>query len=242
MTERASARRGQDPGQPGRGDRGPRRSGPAGRRSCVPGSPGRRTSGSRYFVDHNFPVGIDAKIYYRGVVAWLHGANPWDAAVTVGGSAYHYAGSPVTTVILAPAALVSEDVFTAAWLVLTWAAAAWTIRRLKPADLVAALPADQRGALLGQPAADRPRPAPGRPGLAGGDRDRPQGLRVHPARRRGPLADDRPWRSASTPRRSSSRPALWVALHPAVRRDLEPARVRVDPGLLGVLLSGPAGR
>ncbi len=83
-----------------------------------------------YFVGHDFPFGIDARIYYRGVLAWLHGGNPWDAAVTVAGSAYHYAGSPVTTVILAPAGLLSEDVFTAAWLGLTWAAAAWTLRRL----------------------------------------------------------------------------------------------------------------
>ena len=83
-----------------------------------------------YFVSHDFPFGIDARIYYRGVLAWLQGSNPWDAAVSVGGAAYHYAGSPVTTVFLAPAALVSEDVFTAAWMVLTWAAAAWTIRRL----------------------------------------------------------------------------------------------------------------
>ena len=83
-----------------------------------------------YFVSHDFPFGIDARIYYRGVLAWLQGSNPWDAAVSVGGAAYHYAGSPVTTVFLAPAALVSEDVFTAAWLILTWAAAAWTVRRL----------------------------------------------------------------------------------------------------------------
>lgn len=82
-----------------------------------------------YFVQHDFPFGIDARIYYRGVLAWLNGTNPWDAAVTVGGSAYHYAGSPVTTVVLAPAALLSEDLFAALWLVLTWAAAAWTIRR-----------------------------------------------------------------------------------------------------------------
>ena len=83
-----------------------------------------------YFVEHNFPFGIDARIYYRGVVAWLQGGNPWDAAVTVGGSAYHYAGSPVTTIILAPAGLISEELFTALWLALTWAAAAWTLRRL----------------------------------------------------------------------------------------------------------------
>jgi len=83
-----------------------------------------------FFVSYNFPLGIDARIYYRGVVAWLQGLNPWDAAVNVGGAAYHYAGSPVTTVILAPAALLSENVFTAVWLILTWAAAAWIIRRL----------------------------------------------------------------------------------------------------------------
>jgi hypothetical protein len=84
-----------------------------------------------FFVRHHFPVGIDATIYYRGVVAWLHGGDPWSAAVHVGGSAYHYAGSPVTTVLLAPAALLGEQQFTIAWLALTWAAAVWTLRRLR---------------------------------------------------------------------------------------------------------------
>ena len=83
-----------------------------------------------FFFIRNFPVGIDARIYYRGVVAWLNGANPWDAGVSVGGATYHYAGSPVTTVILAPAGLLSEDVFTALWLVLTWVAAIWVLRRV----------------------------------------------------------------------------------------------------------------
>jgi len=83
-----------------------------------------------FFVDRQFPVGLDATIYYRGVVAWLSGANPWDAAVEVGGFAYHYAGTPVTTVIMAPAALLSEEVFTIAWVVLTWVATIWTLRRL----------------------------------------------------------------------------------------------------------------
>jgi hypothetical protein len=83
-----------------------------------------------FFVDRDFPVGLDATIYYRGVVAWLNGTNPWDAAVSVGGFAYHYAGTPVTTVIMAPAALLSEEVFTAAWLALTLVATVWTLRRL----------------------------------------------------------------------------------------------------------------
>jgi hypothetical protein len=84
-----------------------------------------------FFVDRRFPVGIDAMIYYRGVVAWLQGGNPWDAAVVVGGSSYHYAGTPVTTVLMAPAGLLSEGAFTLAWLVLTWVAAVWTLRRLR---------------------------------------------------------------------------------------------------------------
>ena len=82
------------------------------------------------FVTLNFPMGIDARIYYRGVLAWLHGGNPWNATVSAGGAAYHYAGSPVTTVILAPAGLVSEDVFTAAWLVVTWLSAVVILRRV----------------------------------------------------------------------------------------------------------------
>jgi hypothetical protein len=83
------------------------------------------------FVDLRFPVGIDATIYYRGVVAWLHGGNPWDAAVVIGGSTFHYAGTPVTTVLMAPAGLLSEDAFTVGWLVLTWVAAVWFLRRLR---------------------------------------------------------------------------------------------------------------
>ena len=83
-----------------------------------------------FFTVRHFPLGIDARIYYRGVVAWLQGGNPWDATVVVGSSSYHYAGSPVTTVLLAPAALLSEDAFTGAWLILTWVAAAWILRRV----------------------------------------------------------------------------------------------------------------
>lgn len=82
------------------------------------------------FVRLQFPVGIDARIYHRGVVAWLGGGDPWTESVKVGGASYHYAGSPVTTLVLAPAGLLSEDAFTAVWLILTWIAAAWILRRL----------------------------------------------------------------------------------------------------------------
>ena len=83
-----------------------------------------------FFLRLNFPWGIDATIYYRGVVAWLHGADPWAASVSVNGYAYHYAGSPVTTVLMAPASLLGEQAFTYGWLGLTLVAAIWTLRRL----------------------------------------------------------------------------------------------------------------
>ncbi|HEX2755790.1 MAG TPA: glycosyltransferase family 87 protein [Candidatus Limnocylindrales bacterium] len=83
-----------------------------------------------FFTNQGFPVGIDATIYYRGVVAWLDGGDPWDAAVVVNGWSFHYAGSPVTTVLMAPAALVSEVTFTRIWVLATWASAVWTLRRL----------------------------------------------------------------------------------------------------------------
>lgn len=83
-----------------------------------------------FFANRHFQLAIDARIYYRGVVAWLHGGDPWSAAVLAGGATYRYAGSPVTTILLAPAGLLSEDVFAAVWISLTWLAAAWTLRRL----------------------------------------------------------------------------------------------------------------
>lgn len=82
------------------------------------------------FVSQGFPIGIDATIYHRGVVAWLQGGDPWGAAVVVHGWSYHYAGTPVTTVLMAPAGLLSEAAFTRVWLMLTWVAAVWTLRRL----------------------------------------------------------------------------------------------------------------
>ena len=83
-----------------------------------------------FFVRLNFPLGIDATIYYRGVVAWLDGTDPWAASLSVNGYAYHYAGSPVTTVLMAPASLLGEQLFTYCWLGLTLAATVWTLRRL----------------------------------------------------------------------------------------------------------------
>jgi len=66
------------------------------------------------------PLGQDIQIYYRAVQEWLAGGDPWSASVAVNPHAiFHYAGSPATTVLLAPSALFSEGQFTALWLVLS---------------------------------------------------------------------------------------------------------------------------
>ena len=69
------------------------------------------------FVGDKVPLGQDIRIYYRGVAQWLHGGDPWAAQVMVNShTAFNYAGSPATTVLLAPSALFSESQFTVLWL------------------------------------------------------------------------------------------------------------------------------
>ncbi len=78
------------------------------------------------FVGDKVPLGQDIRIYYRGVEQWLHGGDPWAAQVMVNShTAFNYAGSPATTVLLAPSAVFSESQFTLLWLGLSaWSALA----------------------------------------------------------------------------------------------------------------------
>ncbi len=76
------------------------------------------------------PFGQDIRIYYRATQLWLHGSDPWAASVQVGSHAFSYAGSPATTIILAPSALLSEGQFTALWIALSTVCAVWIVRRL----------------------------------------------------------------------------------------------------------------
>jgi hypothetical protein len=80
--------------------------------------------------DH-VPVGQDIQIYYRGTQMWLHGGDPWAASITVGRHVFSYAGSPATTIMLAPSALFTEAQFTALWVALTGICAVLVVRRLK---------------------------------------------------------------------------------------------------------------
>jgi hypothetical protein len=83
------------------------------------------------FVRDTVPLGQDIRIYYRGVEQWLHGGDPWAAEVVVRHSVFSYAGSPATTVLLAPSALFSEDQFTVLWLVLSALSAVAIVRWLR---------------------------------------------------------------------------------------------------------------
>jgi hypothetical protein len=84
------------------------------------------------FVRNQVPLGQDIRIYYRGVQQWLHGGNPWSASVVAGTHVtFYYAGSPATTVLLAPSALLSEDQFTLFWLGLTALSALAIVRWLR---------------------------------------------------------------------------------------------------------------
>jgi hypothetical protein len=84
------------------------------------------------FVGDKVPLGQDIRIYYRGVAQWLHGGDPWAAQVMVDShTAFNYAGSPATTVLLAPSALFSESQFTVLWLGLSALSALAIVRWLR---------------------------------------------------------------------------------------------------------------
>jgi hypothetical protein len=83
------------------------------------------------FVASKVPVGQDIVIYYRGVQSWLNGSDPWAAGVVVGHQTFSYAGSPATTILFAPSALLSEGQFTVLWLGLTALSAVAIIRSLR---------------------------------------------------------------------------------------------------------------
>ncbi len=84
-----------------------------------------------FFVDRTFPIGIDSRIYYRGAWAWVHGGDPWEAGVNVLGTTFHYAGTPVTTLVYAPFTVLPEELFTLLAVSAGLAAAAFTVWRLK---------------------------------------------------------------------------------------------------------------
>ena len=69
--------------------------------------------------------GFDARIYYLGADAWLHGADPWNAAV----SGLHFAAPPWVLPIIAPSTLLDSPRAVGIWIALDAVAAAYIVRR-----------------------------------------------------------------------------------------------------------------
>ena len=80
---------------------------------------------SHEFARQAFQLGCDAHIYYRGAVAWLHGADPWSSAY----HGLHFAAPPWTLPIIAPFTILTESQFVGVWIALDAVAAAYIVRR-----------------------------------------------------------------------------------------------------------------
>jgi hypothetical protein len=76
-------------------------------------------------------IGVDAQIYYRGSAAWLAGGNPWEAVGSYDGGPLHYSALPTTVVVLAPFALLPEQVFVAGFIAASALAAVYLVRKLE---------------------------------------------------------------------------------------------------------------
>lgn len=74
--------------------------------------------------------GTDAEIYHRAAGAWLRGGSPWDAASAWGGNVYHFYALPPAVVLMAPFALVPEQIFVPGFVAIQAGAAIYVIRRL----------------------------------------------------------------------------------------------------------------
>jgi hypothetical protein len=83
------------------------------------------------FVRNQVPLGLDARIYYRAVQNWLAGIDPWRADVVFNRHTFSFAGTPATVVVLAPAALISENAFVVVSLVSSALAATLIVRWLR---------------------------------------------------------------------------------------------------------------
>ncbi len=76
-------------------------------------------------------IGLDARIYFRGADAWVHGGDPWGAMAEMAGGHYHFAGTPSTVQILAPFTFLSEGAFVVIAILASLAAAIFVLWKLR---------------------------------------------------------------------------------------------------------------
>ena len=70
--------------------------------------------------------GLDGAIYRTAAEAWLSGGDPW--SITVLNT--YFAGPPPTLLVAVPFIPLGNQVTSAAWIVIAFAASVWAIRRL----------------------------------------------------------------------------------------------------------------
>jgi len=92
--------------------------------------------------------GFDARIYYLGADAWLHGTDPWNAAV----SGLHFAAPPWVLPLIAPSTLLDAPRAVGIWIALDAIAAAYIVRRSGLAWGWILFPPLVHGTLNGNPA------------------------------------------------------------------------------------------
>jgi hypothetical protein len=92
--------------------------------------------------------GFDARIYYLGADAWLHGTDPWNAAV----SGLHFAAPPWVLPLIAPSTLLDAPRAVGIWIALDAVAAAYIVRRSGLAWGWILFPPLVHGTLNGNPA------------------------------------------------------------------------------------------
>jgi hypothetical protein len=96
-------------------------------------------------------VGIDDRIYYRAALAWVNGLDPWGAGVAWSTISFDFAGPPPTVLVFVPFTVLTEEVFNAAWLGLSVAAALYTLRRLRLPLWWLAFPPLAQAVMVGNP-------------------------------------------------------------------------------------------
>lgn len=94
------------------------------------------------------PWASDALVYRAGAVALLAGGDPWSAS----NAGWSYAGTPLTTLLFLPSALVAEPVFVAGWQILTLVSAVVIVRGLRLDWWWLLFPPLVAGVMLGNPA------------------------------------------------------------------------------------------
>lgn len=94
---------------------------------------------------------MDARIYYRGALAFMRSEDPWKTYVLDGDHPFHFAGLPSTVQLLAPFTVLPEGVFVALAIALSALAALVVVRSLRLPIWWLAFPPVVEGVSSGNP-------------------------------------------------------------------------------------------